>query len=71
MPLTAGEVIQGAVKAVRVFGIFFECPGHEVLVLIPETSWTACYASCDEIGQPGDQFPVKILRPVDGQHSRT
>jgi hypothetical protein len=67
MPLTAGEVVQATVTAVRTFGIFFDCRGHEVLVLIPETSWTACYASCDQIAQPGDQFPVKILRPVDGR----
>lgn len=67
MPLTTGEVVRATVTAVRTFGIFFDCRGYEVLVLIPETSWTACYASCDEIARPGDQFPVNVLRPVEGR----
>ena len=66
MPLTPGEVVRATARSVRPFGIFFECRGHDLLVLIPETSWTACYAGCEEIARPGDQFAVKVLRAVGG-----
>ena len=44
------------------YGLFCEYDGDtELLVLIPEISWTASFCSCDQIADVGDSITVKIL----------
>jgi hypothetical protein len=65
MSLSPGQVVRARVTQVAVFGLFMDFRGHAILVLIPETSWTACYASCAEIADVGDEFDVSILKWVE------
>lgn len=59
--LVAGEVVEVEVRNVEVFGIFCSHHDQEILVLIPDISWVACFNSCRQFAEPGDRFFVKIL----------
>jgi len=59
--LAAGDVIEGEVRTVAVFGVFCRCGEQEVLVRIPETSWVASFCSCEQFAEPGDRLTVKII----------
>lgn len=62
MKLHAGQVVDVMVKSVKTYGLFCEYDGDtELLVLIPEISWTASFCSCDQIADVGDSITVKIL----------
>ncbi len=59
--LNPGDIVRAKVTRVEVFGVFLDYLGHEILVTIPGTSWTACYASCEQLAEIGDEFPIRIL----------
>lgn len=59
--LKPGEIVTARVKRVAAFGLFLDYRGLDLLLLIPETSWIACYASCDQLADVGDEFRVRIL----------
>ena len=62
MKLHAGQVVDVIVISVQTYGLFCEYDGDtELLVLIPEISWTASFCSCDQIADVGDSITVKIL----------
>lgn len=62
MKLHAGQVVDVIVKSAQTYGLFCEYDGDtELLVLIPEISWTASFCSCDQIADVGDSITVKIL----------
>jgi len=64
----AGDIIRAKVYKTTHFGIFFQYAEHYLLVLIPETSWTSCYASCDQLAKPGDEFDIVVIHDVgDGR----
>ena len=63
MKLHAGQVVDVTVTSVQVFGLFCQYDGDtELLVLIPEISWTASFCSCEQIADVGDSITVLILR---------
>jgi ribosomal protein S1 len=59
-PLRPGDVVRAKVQRVEVFGIFCEHGDNEILVLIPETSWIPCIASCEQFAEVGDELEIKI-----------
>lgn len=61
MPLEPGQVVKAKVTATPNFGLFMAYHGDQILVLIPEVSWTASFASCSEVAEVGDEFDVMIL----------
>ena len=66
MKLSAGQVVNVIVKSVQTYGLFCEFDGDtELLVLIPEISWTASFCSCDQTADVGDSITVKILAVDD------
>lgn len=60
-PLRPGDVVIGRATHVASFGLFLDHQGHELLLLIPETSWIASYAGCDQLAGVGDEFRVRVL----------
>lgn len=57
-----GQTVDVIVKSVQTYGLFCAYDEHtELLVLTPETSWTASYCSCDQFADVGDLITVKIL----------
>src|SRR5215831_16752016 len=66
MSLQIGDIVRARASIVAAFGIFFDIEGQSVLVLIPETSWVASFASCQELAEVGDEFDVKVLRDSGG-----
>jgi len=56
-----GDVFEMEVESVRGFGVYGTREGYTVLVLIPDVSWIASFASCEQIASPGDSMTVKIL----------
>ncbi|MBN9121066.1 MAG: S1 RNA-binding domain-containing protein [Planctomycetes bacterium] len=65
-PPKPGEVVTARVKQVAPFGLFMDYCGHDLLLLIPETSWIACYASCSQLADVGDEFRVRVLHHAEG-----
>ena len=62
MTLQIGQTVDVIVKSVRTYGLFcVHDENTELLVLIPETSWTASYCSCEQFADVGDHITVKIL----------
>ena len=62
MKLRADQVVDVTVKSVQVYGLFCEYDDDtDLLVLIPEVSWTASFCSCEQIADVGDSLTVKIL----------
>jgi ribosomal protein S1 len=59
--LIVGDVVKAKVCRVEVFGAFCEFEGQEILVLIPEVSWIASFASCQEVISANDELEVNIL----------
>lgn len=59
--LAARQIVEVEVQTVAVFGLFCRYDGQEVLVLIPETSWVACFCSCHQFAAPGDRLTVKVI----------
>ena len=63
MKLHAGQVVDVIVTSVQVFGLFCQYDGDtDLLVLIPEISWTASFCSCEQIADVGETITVVILR---------
>jgi ribosomal protein S1 len=56
-----GDVVRAKVSRVEIFGAFCEFEDQEILVLIPEVSWIASFASCQEVISIGDELEVEIL----------
>jgi hypothetical protein len=63
--LAVGQIVEVEVQAVAVFGLFCRYDGQEVLVLLPETSWTASFCSGHQFAEPGDRLTVKVLHVDD------
>ena len=62
MKLHTGQVVDVTVTSVQVYGLFCRYDGDtDLLVRIPEISWTASFCSCDQIAKTGDSVTVKIL----------
>ena len=62
MKLHEGQVVDVIVTSVQVFGLFCQYDGDtDLLVLIPEISWTASFCSCKQIADVGDSITVRIL----------
>lgn len=62
MKLRVGQVVEVTVASVQIFGVFCQYDGDtDLLVLIPEISWTASFCSCQQIADVGDSITVKIL----------
>jgi predicted RNA-binding protein with RPS1 domain len=59
--LKTGDVVEVEVRAVAVFGVFCRHEEEEILVRIPEISWTASFCSCEQFAQPGERLTVKII----------
>ena len=63
MKLHSGKIVDVVVTSVQVFGLFCRYDGDtDLLVLIPEISWTASFCSCKQIADVGDTITVVILR---------
>jgi hypothetical protein len=56
-----GDSVRVTVRRIEVYGMFCEYETHQILVLIPEVSWTSCFCSCEQVADIGDEFDVKIL----------
>ena len=66
MNLQIDQIVDVTVKSVQVFGLFCTYEGDaELVVLIPEISWTASFCSCEQIADVGDLITVKILNIDD------
>ena len=62
MGIQVGQTVKVTVTCVRVFGLFcVDDDGNDMLVKIPEISWTPSFCSCEQIADVGDSFTVKIL----------
>lgn len=59
--LKVGDIVRAKVRRTEVFGVFCECRGREILVLIPETSWIPCFNSCHQFASVGDELEVKLV----------
>ncbi len=59
--LTAGQIVEVEVERVAVFGLFCRYEDIELLVLIPEVSWIASFASCEQVADLGDRLTVQII----------
>jgi predicted RNA-binding protein with RPS1 domain len=59
--LAVGQIVEVEVTKSEVFGLFCHYQGDELLVLIPEISWTASFCSCKQVAVPGDRITVKII----------
>jgi len=68
MQPAVGDIIRAKVFKTAHFGVFFQHAEHYLLVLIPETSWTTCYANCDQLGEPSDEFDIIVTH--DGGEGR-
>jgi len=55
------RIVEAIVEHVAVFGIFLRHEEDEILVLIPEVSWIACFCSCRQFAAPGDRLRVRVL----------
>ncbi|HEY1192361.1 MAG TPA: S1 RNA-binding domain-containing protein [Gemmata sp.] len=66
-PPKPGEVVTARVKQVAPFGLFMDYCGHDLLLLIPETSWVASYASCEQLADVDDEFRVRVLHYAEGR----
>ena len=64
-----GTVVTATVTRVEVYGVFTEYRGCEILVLIPETSWIASFASCDQFASVGDLLRVRVIAAASGRYS--
>ncbi|TWU19218.1 General stress protein 13 [Allorhodopirellula heiligendammensis] len=61
-----GQIVDVTVTSVQTYGIFCADDDHtQVLVLIPELSWTASFCSCKQFANVGDSITVKILHIDD------
>jgi len=67
--VAVGDVVDATVTAVQVFGVFCRHESHDMLVLIPETSWIASFNSCEQFAEPGDMLTIKI-KHVDHQSGK-
>jgi hypothetical protein len=67
--LKTGDVVRATVRQTAVFGLFCEHQPHEILVRIPEISWIASFASCEQVTAVGDELAVKVIH-VDEKHSK-
>jgi len=70
-PPTPGEIVTARVKQIAPFGLFLDYYGYDLLLLIPETSWVACYASCSQLADIGDEFRVRVLHYAEGRDQYT
>ena len=62
MKLQTDQIVDVTVTSVQVFGLFCQYDGDtDLLVLIPEISWTASFCSCEQIADVGDTVTVKII----------
>jgi hypothetical protein len=61
MSLKVGDIISAVVTNTANYGMFLRHGDDAILVLIPETSWTACYASCHQLADVGDEFEIVIV----------
>ena len=59
--LMTGQIVEVEVARVEEYGIHCRCDDQEVLILIPDTSWIASFASCKQFAAPGDRLTVKVL----------
>jgi predicted RNA-binding protein with RPS1 domain len=59
--LAIGQIVEVEVTTVAVFGVFCRHDEHDVLVLIPDTSWIASFCSCHQFAKRGDRFTVKVI----------
>ena len=67
--LNPGDVVRAVVRKTAVFGLFCECRGQEILVLIPEISWIPSFASCEQVAAVGDELEVKIIH-IDRERNK-
>ncbi len=58
--LAVGDTVTAEVTSLQVFGVFCRHASHDMLVVIPETSWIASFNSCLQFADIGDQLTVKI-----------
>ena len=63
--LLADAIVEATVTRTEVYGIYLSHEQHDILVLIPEVSWTrVAGGSCSNFTRVGDRHAVKILRYV-------
>jgi hypothetical protein len=67
--LKPGDVVRAKVRRIAVFGLFCEFEQQEIVVLIPEISWIASFASCHQVALVGDSFDVTIMH-IDEEQSK-
>lgn len=59
-PPEIGDTVIAKVTRVLVYGLIMHNRGHEILVQVPEVSWT--FVDVDESFEVGEELPVKIIR---------
>jgi len=63
MKLETGQVVSVTVKATPGYGLFCEYDRDtELLVLLPEISWTNFRCTCKQVADIGDLITVKVIR---------
>ncbi len=62
--LEIGDVMLAEVSHVEEYGVEFTVDGQQVLVLLPDLSWTTPVRPKDDF-RIGDRIPIKVLAIVD------
>ena len=62
---TPGEIVRARVIRTEEFGIYLRFGEDEILVLIPELSWTQRISSAKDFATVGSEFAVRISHYAD------
>lgn len=59
--MNIGDTVRANVTRTEVYGVYCQREAKDILILIPEISWIACFNNCHQFAEAGDEITCKII----------